>query len=606
MEIELQEVRDFIAEQPPFDLLSEAQLDALPRQVTVRYFPRGSTLPGTGAVLYLLRSGSIDIRNAQGDLLDKLDVGEICHQLCEQTREPVNLIASDDCLVYTLPCSHIAELRQTCPALEQFFTEIIPRSGNVIKPDMPVVAVRDLISRPPVLLPADSSIQQAASLMREHKISSLMLTEAGQLAGIVTDRDLRNRCLAEGVDPQQPVSRIMSHPVTCLDADTLSDDAILTMTRAHIHHIPVTDKQAIIGLITVTDLLKASQSNSALFIRDITRADNVEELAAISQRLPELQLQLVNQQRSARHIGMAISHITDAITQRLAALAEATLGPPPVPYVWVAGGSQARLEQSAHSDQDNALIISDAMQEQDADYFEALCHAVSDGLNACGYIYCPGDAMATNAEWRLPLTQWQKKFSQWIARPEPRSLMYASIFFDLRPVTGDSSLFDALQQHMLKQIHDNDIFIAYLAAHSVKHRPPLGIFRNLVLIREGEHKDQLDLKHRGSAPIIDIARLLALVSGTTETHTLNRLAAARDAGKLSSAMCDDLSDAFNFIGDLRMEHQAQQIRQGLPPDNYLSPVNLSGLERQHLKNAFHVIKTMQETLETRYQTGRFA
>jgi CBS domain-containing protein len=67
----------------------------------------------------------------------------------------------------------------------------------------------------------------------------------------------------------------------------------------------------------------------------------------------------------------------------------------------------------------------------------------------------------------------------------------------------------------------------------------------------------------------------------------------------------NLIDALEFIGTLRMRHQARQIRQGQKADNYLPPDEISRLERSHLKDAFSLINTMQESLGQRYQAGRF-
>jgi CBS domain-containing protein len=245
------------------------------------------------------------------------------------------------------------------------------------------------------------------------------------------------------------------------------------------------------------------------------------------------------------------------------------------------------------------------MTPEHEEYFTALSRFVCDGLNACGFVHCPGEAMASNLRWRQPLRVWQQYFHDWTERPEPKALMLSSIFFDLRPVHGDTSLFETLQQGLLANSKANRIFIAHLVANALSHRPPLGFFRHFVLIRDGEHDHTLDIKRRGLVPIVDVARVYALSEGLPPVNTLARLQAARDCGAMSADMSADLQDAFEFIASLRIRHQAQQIRAGEKPDNYLPPSDLSQLERSHLKDAFAVIKSIQETLENRYQSGRF-
>jgi CBS domain-containing protein len=354
-------------------------------------------------------------------------------------------------------------------------------------------------------------------------------------------------------------------------------------------------------MITATDIANHQSANSAYLAADVRKAKSVGDLIEVSKRLPSLHVRLATASVTARHIGEAVSCLTDAITGRLLEMAEAELGPPPVPYAWMAGGSQARHEQSSHSDQDNALLLSDDFDtDEHGGYFAALAKFVSDGLNECGFVYCPGDAMATNPEWRQPLKVWQGYFTRWIESPTPMSMMLSSIFFDLRPVIGAVELFLPLQKMILKKSRRNRIFLAHMMANAMQHRPPLGFFRQFVLERGGEHDETLDLKHRGIVPITDIARLLALSLGKEPVNTVERLRACAGTPVLSSDMAENLEDALEFIASLRIRHQADQIRRGKQPDNYVSPEELSELERWHLKQAFQVIQDMQETMVKRF------
>jgi CBS domain-containing protein len=174
----------------------------------------------------------------------------------------------------------------------------------------------------------------------------------------------------------------------------------------------------------------------------------------------------------------------------------------------------------------------------------------------------------------------------------------------LRPVHGDAGLYAALQEDILSNSKNSGIFIAYLVSNALSHRPPLGFFRNLVLIHGGDHKNTLDIKHRGITPIVDIARIYALSEGLPAVNTNERLKLACEAGALSAEMYASLADAFELISTLRIQHQVNKMIRGLPPDNYLSPNELSKLERSHLKDAFSIIKILQEALANRYQSGR--
>lgn len=174
--------------------------------------------------------------------------------------------------------------------------------------------------------------------------------------------------------------------------------------------------------------------------------------------------------------------------------------------------------------------------------------------------------------------------------------MLASVMFDLRPIGGTFDLFADLQSDTLKVAAKNSIFVAHMTGNSLGHQPPLGLLRGLATIRSGEHKNQLDLKHNGVVPIVDLARLYALQFQLAEVNTRARLTAAQSAKVLSETGAADLLDAYDLIAETRLEHQARQIMAGGKPDNFLSPAALSDFERSHLRDAFVVVKSLQSAI----------
>ncbi len=620
MEVELLEIQEFLANHPPFDKLPPETLERLPKRLSVRYLRRGTPFPPADAdqpYLYILRRGAVELRDPQGDLVSKLAEGDLCVMSCrpETAADQIQGNTAEDTLAYLLPCADLAQLREQHPGFAEHFEQSVTNRLRRALSDMVnapaagtglmTVRVGKLVNRSPVSTAPETSIRGAAQIMSEHQVSSLLIMDGDRLAGIVTDRDLRRRCVAAGLATDRPVREIMTDRLETVTVDTLGFQALLAMTRLNVHHLPVLEDRRVAGILSTTDLTRFQSANAVYLVGDIHRAKSVETLVQIGAKVGELQVHLVNGGATADHVGQAITAITDAITLRLLELAEAELGPPPVPYSWMVGGSQARREQSSYTDQDNALLIADHMKPEDDAYFAALASFVNDGLNACGYIYCPGDVMARNPKWRQTLRIWKKYFNTWIERPEPMSLMLASVFFDLRPIYDPEGLFQEIHEQVLELSRANRIFIAYMASNALKHRPPLGFFRNFVLIHGGDHDQTFDLKHRGTVPIIDLARVYALAAGVAETNTLERLRATAEKGGLSREGAVNLSDALEFIGTLRMRHQAGQMRRGEKADNFLSPDELSPLERGHLKDAFLLINTLQEALGQRYQTGRF-
>jgi CBS domain-containing protein len=248
------------------------------------------------------------------------------------------------------------------------------------------------------------------------------------------------------------------------------------------------------------------------------------------------------------------------------------------------------------SDQDNCLILQDDISETALAYFEPFAQFVSDGLNACGYVYCPGDMMATNPRWRQPISVWRDYFQHWINNPSKEAQMLASVMFDLRVIGGDASLFDGLQAETLAAASDNSIFTAHMASNALTHQTPLGLLRGLATIRSGENRNTVDMKLSGVVPAVDLGRMYALQGNLDAVNSRARLQAAIAGKVISPSGGRDLLDAYDLVAQTRLEHQARQIKSGTAPDNFLPPATLSAFERSHLRDAFVVIKTMQSAL----------
>tara|TARA_R110000765_G_scaffold1787_2_gene4649 strand:- start:1282 stop:3150 length:1869 start_codon:yes stop_codon:yes gene_type:complete len=617
MSIELEEIAEFLKQHHPFDLLPDDVIESLPKRLTARYFRAGTKVlsPEQQCLhLYIIRTGGTETRDPNGQLLARLSEGECfgVRAMFRKGRAANNITTLEDSLCYLLPEKDFHDLAGKYPQFNYFFAQM---GGDRLRRGMQMiesrdddqlklmsVKVADLIARDLVSIDRSATILDAGKLMCDERVSCLLITQNGdEIAGIITDRDLRNRVIAQARSFDEPVTAIMTDKPISIHPDDYAFDALLTMTRNNIRHLPVLKDGKAVGMITTNNLL-ARQSLSAVYMAGkISKLNDPADMAKVIAQVPELLSHLIEAGATSQNVGHIVTTLSDAATVRLIQLAEEKLGPPPVPYVWMAGGSQGRQEQTAISDQDNCLILDDAyLEETHGAYFKALAEFVCDGLNDVGYVFCPGDMMAKTAEWRQPAKVWQNYFNKWIEQPEPKALMLCSVWFDLRPIHGTKSLFDDLHRIIVSRAKDNRIFQAYLVGNAMTHHVPLGFFKNFVMIRGGEHDSTLDLKHNGVVPIVDLARIHALANGVDEVNTVDRLRAVKAFPSISTQGASDLLDAFEFISITRLKHQVRQIRQGHAPDNFLHPESLSAFERTHLKDAFSVIKNLQSALETAF------
>lgn len=461
--------------------------------------------------------------------------------------------------------------------------------------------VRTLIKRAPITLPPQATIRDAARLMRERRVSSVLLVEDGRLVGLVTDRDLRSRAIAEGLDTARPMIDIATVAPLTVQVSQPGFDALLLMARHNVHHVPVLDGETVAGMITATDVTEQHSTSAVFLVGDIHKQTTLEGLVECAAKVRRLQQQLAAAGANAWASGHIVTAVSDALTQRLLQLGESRLGPPPVDYAWVAAGSQARNEQTARTDQDNCMVLADAYDAQrHGAYFSDLARQVCDGLDACGYVHCPGGMMAMNERWRQPQQVWREYFRQWIDTPEPMALMLTGVFFDVRAVAGRTALLDELRAEVLRRGRHGRLFLAHMAGNALSRQPPLGLFGGISAIRSGEHKGTIDLKLGGIAPVVDLARIYALAAGADAVNTHDRLARAAESGEISARSAHDLRDALEFMSTLRIRHQARQIAEGRDADNFLQPSELSNFERGQLRNAFVVVKQLQEVLAQRF------
>ncbi len=597
-------IRRFYATHHPFDTLAAERLATLADHTAVVSVGEGDKVYAAGERLegvYAIADGAVEIATPAGDVISRLETGECFGErgLFLDGRAPYTATAAAPTVCYRLAPTEFLALVEGEAAFARFFgreASAAPGPAEAIpEVRLAVDRIGHIMSGSPVTVGPDEPVSRAAELIRDRGISCVLVTdtEAERLLGVLTTGDLCGRVLAAGLPPETPVRSVMTTDPVALPVEAVALDAVVTMAERGIGHLPVVEGDRPVGIVTRTNLLLQQALSAPAILAEIARKDDVADLARSVAKVPAFLAQLVGSGAAPHVIGRMVTDVTDALTRRLIALAEARLGPPPVPYLWAVCGSQGRQEQTGVSDQDNCLILDDAATEADDAWFEALAAEVTAGLDACGFYYCPGEMMASNPRWRQPLRVWRDYFEGWIRKPDPMARMLASVMFDLRPVAGDPALLEDLQAETLERSRTNSIFIAHMVANSLTHQPPLGLFRGFALIRSGEHKDSLDLKHNGVVPVVDLGRLYALMGGLAPVNTRARLVAAREAGIVSETGGQDLIDAFDLISEARLRHQADQIRRGEKPDNFLAPSSLSELERNHLRNAFVVVKTMQ-------------
>lgn len=625
MTCELPDIMNFVVATPPFSEAPAEAAKALVQTAEVLYVREGQPVieaETRNDHLYMVRSGAVELYEGGSVFAARLDEGSYFAypSLLRQQETRNSVKAVEDSLLYRFSGSQFLDVYKRYPAIAQFFASAeadrlhgavmsLGREDNRRSSSRALdTPIKSLIAREPVTAQASMTSGDGARRMTEAGVSTLLIMDdTDDLVGIVSDKDIRGRLVAAGKSSSLPLADIMTPNPTCFSEDYSIIDALIAMMEGHFRHAPVLNTGgALIGLVSGTDLMHHLATSGVQTVRAIMAAKSVEELAGHVKYQRRMIVDLRQQGLSAVRIAAMISATGRAIHRRTFELAVMHQGAPPVPVCFSVFGSLARSEQTAVSDQDNGFILSNDFDEAShGEYFKALATTIADTLNDCGYVYCGGDIMATNDKWRQTLDGWKAHFREWTSTPDAKAVMHSSIFFDMAFVAGDPSLANDLRAYVREQTMNNGIFLAHMTENALKSKTPLGFFRQFVVSRHGKEDHTFDIKKEGMVPIQDLVRVHALAHGLEALSTQERFASLASQGQMNALDSKELSDAFAFLMDVRLAHQAAQLDNKEEPTNFINPQTLTRFEREHLRAAFKLIQVHQESLSRRFAGGLY-
>jgi CBS domain-containing protein len=457
-------------------------------------------------------------------------------------------------------------------------------------PELSMTRIGALVDRAPVFVAADASIRDAAAAMTAaHATAALVETAHG--IGIVTDRDLRERVLAEGRSPAEPV-RVAVRPALTAPAERTASEALVDLLDAEQRELCVTGRDGrIVGLLSVEDIVGGEHSPFALR-RAIARAEDHDALVAtMTAGLPRLLASLLSAGLAPADVSRALAVQSDTATMRLADFAFRRHGPAPVAWAWLALGSVARRELTLASDQDNALAYADDGGPEADAFFARVAADVNDGLARGGLGEDNAEVLARDPRWRMSQSAWTAVFEECLEHPDRSHLVRAAVSFDFRHVGGGLDIVPPLAA-VVRDARHHPGFIARLARTATDWKVALGRRGQVVTDRDG----RIDLKVGGALPIANLARFHALAAGITISGTVDRLVAAQETGHLDADTATALREAFETVSRIRLEHHAECLAAGRPADNRVDPQSLPPLRRAGLREALRAVAGAQRRL----------
>ncbi|MCI5083068.1 MAG: DUF294 nucleotidyltransferase-like domain-containing protein [Saprospiraceae bacterium] len=636
-------IYDYLKDFPPFNLLSREALEAVVQGVNLQYRQPDEVIFRQGdeplPFIYMVKEGAVNLIREEQDLtgvIEQCDEGDLFGLRPLLANEPYALTAKvvEESLVYAISIENIQQLLEDHPkvaffmaknfagnarvsASESFKGKIFLDNDHLIDARFRLVEIQSLDkSKAPVTCAEDMSIEAAAKIMAQQNVGSIIVVNDDFFPlGIITDKDLRRKIATGLVDRSQNVRAIMSSPVITAPAGVTVADVQIKMIKNNIHHICLTadgtPDSKVVGVLSEHDLLVIQANNPAVLIRSANRARTGAHLREIRDRAEELLRKYLYQEVAISFISDIMTEINDALIRRsielaLAQMEEEGYHKPQQDFCWLAMGSEGREEQLLRTDQDNALIYED-VAEGDEDmvksYYLKLSEKITHLLNECGFEYCPGDMMASNPNWCMSFSDWKAQFSTWMGAPSPKAVMMTTIFFDYRPIYGKESLATDLTAHIFEAISEQEVFLGFLAKDALKNPPPLTFFRNIMVERSGEHKNEFDIKGRAMMPLADAARVLILSKKVGQVNnTFKRFEKLAELEPKNSELYEQAADAYEIL----MRYRALQGLKHSDSGRYFKPSELSKMERINLRNSFQPISELQSLLNMRFQLAYFS
>ncbi|MCS4436844.1 DUF294 nucleotidyltransferase-like domain-containing protein [Aquiflexum gelatinilyticum] len=638
-------VKEFLKRFPPFTFLNDASLGLVAKGVEVKYFAQEEYLFKQGDpaqdFFFVLKEGSVQLtesKEGQDRVVEVCDEGDVFGVLALLGKRPyiLNARAIEDSLIYAVPVAIFEKILNENSRVSLYFAAGFASGQVVVRTDLSQSqkARRDFteLSKDNGLMifsgqsdlnfsidvltcPKGTPISKAVEKMAEKGVGSIVIVDHNHFPlGIITDKDIRNKLVAQQKSYETPVEDLMSAPVLTKRKDAGFAELYLTMIKNRLHHLIFTEdgslESKVTGILSDHDILLSQGNSPAVLINALMNTWEVSEMSKIRNRAEMLLKYYLENEVAMDFVANIISEINDIIIQRAVQLAVKKHSPnhleaSKVKFCFLSMGSEGREEQLLRTDLDNSIVFEDVPEEKIEDtkaYLLLIAQEVIETLFACGFQACPADMMANNPKWCQPLSVWKSYFSDWILSPNQQALLNATIFFDYRPVFGHKKLADELTAHIYQEVADRTIFLNFLAKNALLNPPPLGFFRNFLVEKSGEQKDKFDIKLRAMMPLADIARLLVLSHRVVGiNNTFKRFEKLSELEPNYTELLIEAGKAYEILMRMRAIEGLKSGNSG----RYIHPEDLGKLQRQMLKNTFAPIDELQKIIRIRFQLDFF-
>ena len=607
----MQEQKKFISNIHPFNNLNTFELDDLVEDLDIVYFKANSIVQAQDSnpeFLYFVLKGLIQEIN-DDEVLSVYSKGEIFDSVSLIKNHSKNsFVAIEESICYALKKERFMQILSSNQQLENYFFQSISDklNNNILNEknkdmaNIMIAKVKDAKVHKAVVVDTNKTIFEAAKIIKQEKIPTLLLKDEDGEMYIVTDSDFRQKVILNRMDYDDFVVKIASKGLIYINEDDFLFNAQLQMAKHGLKRVVVkNDYDEIVGILDQISLSSFVATNTFAVSNQIMNAETLEELKEASHSFIKIIKSLNAKGVKIEFISKLINQLNKKLLDKLYKI----LAPKELigKSCLVVMGSEGRAEQILRTDQDNALIISDDCSISEEKLRE-FTHLFTETLVDFGFPRCEGNIMVSNSYWCRKQSDFKELIYEWVNSPSGDNFMNIAIFYDALCVSGDIEIIKELKNYLFKISSNSQSFYTNFARVINSFDVPLGFFDGFVFNSKDEkHKDEIDIKRGGIFIIVQGIRSLSIQNRVLNTNTIKRINSLKELKVLDDESAKELIMAFNILNSLKLKASLEKLDKKEKIDNFVNPNRLTIMEKDLLKESFKIVNKLKKRLENHFK-----
>ncbi len=607
----MQEQKKFISNIHPFNNLNTFELDDLVEDLDIVYFKANSIVQAQDSnpeFLYFVLKGLIQEIN-DDEVLSVYSKGEIFDSVSLIKNHSKNsFVAIEESICYALKKERFMQILSSNQQLENYFFQSISDklNNNILNEknkdmaNIMIAKVKDAKVHKAVVVDTNKTIYEAAKIIKQEKIPTLLLKDENGEMYIVTDSDFRQKVILNRMDYDDLVVKIASKGLIYINEDDFLFNAQLQMAKHGLKRVVVkNDHDEIVGILDQISLSSFFATNTFAVSNQIINAETLEELKEASHSFIKIIKSLNAKGVKIEFISKLINQLNKKLLDKLYKI----LAPKELigKSCLVVMGSEGRAEQILRTDQDNALIISDDCSISEEKLRE-FTHLFTETLVDFGFPRCEGNIMVSNPYWCRKQSDFKELIYEWVNSPSGDNFMNIAIFYDALCVSGDIEIIKELKNYLFKISSNSQSFYTNFARVINSFDVPLGFFDGFVFNSKDEkHKDEIDIKRGGIFIIVQGIRSLSIQNKVLNTNTIKRINSLKELKVLDDESAKELIMAFNILNSLKLKASLEKLDKKEKIDNFVNPNRLTIMEKDLLKESFKIVNRLKKRLENHFK-----